>query len=400
MMRTRNVFASLALVLLTAGCNQDSTPIAESRSTVADSQPTSPASPLVLPKVAPLGPVEQRIAFLKGKLQGGTAWRVSGEYAALEVGVPGDAESFQLFVSSPDRFSATTKLATLTTNGDRGMLLMHPEQAHVILPARRAATPSLAVSGVPIGQGLFPFAAAFDWLTHPELLDSATANGDALQFTTLFGESVQARFAESGEVATFTVQMPLGEIVVAVKDFAPLKETGVFELKPPADSQDVSQQFIQFTGAEPSKELVGQPASDFTLRMLSGEAVQLSSLKGNVVLLDFWATWCPPCVAALPKLEKLHHSLQNEPVQILAINLNQAEDLDSVVPALLKKQGVEKLPVLHDDSDTLVRDYRIDALPHVVIIDAEGIIREVHIGREFTLEELRGTLLSYVPKGE
>jgi thiol-disulfide isomerase/thioredoxin len=400
MMSTRYAFAPLALMFLAAGCNQDSTPIAQTRSTISESQPISPASPLVLPKVAPLGPVEARITYLKGKSVEADAWRVSGEYASVEAGIPGNAEPFELSLSIPDRFSAKTSLATLTTNGDIGMLLMHPEQAHVILPARRAATPSLAVSGVPIGQGLFPFAPAFDWLTHPELLDSATANGDALQFTTLFGDTVQARFAESGNVASFTVQMPLGEIVVAVKEFSPLKESSVFDLKAPADSQDVSQQFIQFTGAEPSKELVGQPAPDFTLSMLSGEAVQLSSLKGNVVLLDFWATWCPPCVTALPKLEQLHVSLQDEPVQILAINLNQPQDLDSVVPALLQKQRVVKLPVLHDDSDYLARDYRIDALPHVVIIDAEGIIREVHIGREFTMEELRATLLSYVPKSD
>jgi thiol-disulfide isomerase/thioredoxin len=119
-------------------------------------------------------------------------------------------------------------------------------------------------------------------------------------------------------------------------------------------------------GSPEASDLPQRP--DFELSSLGGDLVTASAFDGSVVLIDFWATWCTPCVAQARTLEPLHRDFEGRGVEFLAISLG--EDLQTV------EAYVDRSPfpytVLIDPMDTLSVEYEIYALPTVVIIDRNG----------------------------
>jgi peroxiredoxin/outer membrane lipoprotein-sorting protein len=123
---------------------------------------------------------------------------------------------------------------------------------------------------------------------------------------------------------------------------------------------------------------VGRPAADFALKDLDGNLVRLSELRGKIVLLDFWATWCPPCRRELPVIEKLAEDLKEKNVVILGVNDEGA----STVKAYFKKTE-HTLATLEDTSRKVHRTYHADAIPTVFIIGPDGVVvRHLVGGRE------------------
>ena len=118
---------------------------------------------------------------------------------------------------------------------------------------------------------------------------------------------------------------------------------------------------------EPSKIV---QALDFTAKTLDGRTVQLSKLKGNVVFLNFWATWCVPCKAEMPAMERLHRALRGQPFRMLAVNLQEA-------PATIRK-FVDELgltfDVVLDPTGAITQDYNVNNLPLTFLIDKRGRI--------------------------
>ena len=117
-------------------------------------------------------------------------------------------------------------------------------------------------------------------------------------------------------------------------------------------------------------------AEDFTLRNFECAAISLSDYKGQVVYLDFWASWCKPCVASFPKLEALQQKYGNHGFTVLAINLdeNKANAL-----AFLQKHPVT-YPVLYDKDAKVAESYQVAAMPSSYFIDKKGNIRLSHRG--------------------
>ncbi|MBO0725456.1 MAG: redoxin domain-containing protein [Blastocatellia bacterium] len=114
---------------------------------------------------------------------------------------------------------------------------------------------------------------------------------------------------------------------------------------------------------------IGQEAPDFTLTDLNGKPVSLQSLRGKAVLLNFWATWCGPCVAEMPQLEKLHREYKNKGLIILGIDDEEA----AVAQAYLKRQGYT-FNTLVDAGKRVMRLYRINAIPQSFFITKDGKI--------------------------
>lgn len=105
-----------------------------------------------------------------------------------------------------------------------------------------------------------------------------------------------------------------------------------------------------------------------------GRATRLADLHGQVVLLDFWATWCNPCLRAMPALERIHQRHRDQGLAVLSINLDDAAKARAVLDSL-----GSTLPLFADDGTAADR-YRVSTIPHLVLIDRLGMIRYVHRG--------------------
>ncbi len=121
----------------------------------------------------------------------------------------------------------------------------------------------------------------------------------------------------------------------------------------------------------------GNQAPDFTLLDLSGRPVQLSSLRGKVVLLNFWATWCPPCREEIPSLVQLNKAMQGKPFQMLAVSVDEGGK--DAVQAFFAKKGVT-LPALLDGDGKVSRVYGTTGVPETFVIDAKGVIMKKVMG--------------------
>ncbi|QDU70398.1 TlpA family protein disulfide reductase [Mucisphaera calidilacus] len=122
--------------------------------------------------------------------------------------------------------------------------------------------------------------------------------------------------------------------------------------------------------------LLGRKAPGFTLKSVDGDVVRLSDLKGRVVVLDFWATWCPPCVVAMPELQKLHERYEAQGVTIVGVNLREDR---ATVKRFVEQKGLGFTFVL-DAEGRVGRSYRVSGIPQTVFIDREGVVQSVHVG--------------------
>lgn len=121
----------------------------------------------------------------------------------------------------------------------------------------------------------------------------------------------------------------------------------------------------------------GSQAPDFTLQDLSGKSVRLSSLRGKVVLLNFWATWCPPCREEVPSLVRLNKAMQGKPFEMLAVSVDEGGK--AAVEAFFKKEGAT-LPALLDTEGKAARLYGTTGVPETFVIDAKGVILKKVLG--------------------
>ncbi len=121
---------------------------------------------------------------------------------------------------------------------------------------------------------------------------------------------------------------------------------------------------------------IGTAAPDFTLRDMNGDPVTLSSLRGKVVLVNFWATWCPPCRAEKPTMERLHHVFEGQDFVILAVN---TENDPMAVREYLGRNPLS-FPVLLDNEGRVQNLYGVFRFPESFLIGKDGMILERYIG--------------------
>lgn len=122
--------------------------------------------------------------------------------------------------------------------------------------------------------------------------------------------------------------------------------------------------------------LTGQPAPDFALRSLGDSNLRLSEHLGEVVLLNFWATWCGPCRQEMPLLDELYNKYRRAGLVLLSVNLDNETDRAAEMAETLKIS----YPVLLDARKEVSRAYQVGTMPVTVLIDREGIVRYVSEG--------------------
>jgi len=135
---------------------------------------------------------------------------------------------------------------------------------------------------------------------------------------------------------------------------------------------------------------IDKPAPDFVLQDASGNTWKLSNLKGKVVFVNFWATWCKPCRDEMPAMEALNKSMAEKPFQMLSIVFN--DDLQ-MANSFARRLGAT-FPVLANPGPELAEAYMITGVPETFLIDTEGILRHKFIGPyDWDTPEMRSIVL-------
>lgn len=140
-------------------------------------------------------------------------------------------------------------------------------------------------------------------------------------------------------------------------------------------------------------DLTGQLAPDFALKSSTGANLRLSEFRGDVVMVNFWATWCGPCRQEMPLLDELYTRYERVGFSLLGVNI---DDNSQKAMNMVSELGVS-FPVLFDNSKEVSKLYQVNAMPVTVIIDREGNVRHVHHGykpgyEDKYLDEIRSLL--------
>jgi peroxiredoxin len=137
------------------------------------------------------------------------------------------------------------------------------------------------------------------------------------------------------------------------------------------------EQVLEFSGVPNLTEapLAGYLAPDFTLQTIQGESVTLSDLRGQPVIVNFWATWCPPCRAEMPDFQSVHQDYNG---RVTLLGVNQGETAP-VITTFAAEVGIT-YPMLVDADSAVNQTYGIRALPTTIFVDADGVVREVYSG--------------------
>ncbi len=142
-----------------------------------------------------------------------------------------------------------------------------------------------------------------------------------------------------------------------------------------------------------SSGLAGQSAPDFVLKSAAGENLRLSEFRGDVVMINFWATWCGPCRDEMPLLDELYIRYQRVGFRLLGVNI---DDDTRRAMAMVEELGVS-FPVLFDEKKEVSKLYEVEAMPVTILVDREGTVRHVHDGykpgyEQYYLNEIRSLL--------
>jgi len=137
------------------------------------------------------------------------------------------------------------------------------------------------------------------------------------------------------------------------------------------------------TGSLASAGLEGQPAPDFALKSSTGANMRLSEYRGDVVMINFWATWCGPCRQEMPLLDELYTRYQRVGFNLLGVNI---DDDSRRAMKMIEELGVS-FPVLFDARKEVSELYEVEAMPVTVLVDREGRVRHVHHGYKPGYEE-------------
>ncbi len=140
--------------------------------------------------------------------------------------------------------------------------------------------------------------------------------------------------------------------------------------------------FLFLTAEVPSPwgidELVGKKAPDFTLTDITGRSLSLSSLKGKTVLVNFWATWCPPCRNEMPSLNRLFKAYKDQGLIVLAVSTDRSP---STVKDFLSRYPADFQVFMDADMQTS-RRYRVFSMPTGFLLDKNGVIIKRYLGEE------------------
>lgn len=123
----------------------------------------------------------------------------------------------------------------------------------------------------------------------------------------------------------------------------------------------------------------GDQAPDFTLQSLQGEQMKLSDLRGKNVMINFWATWCPPCRVEMPHMQEYYETHKENDFAILAVNLTSTEKSENDIEPFVNEMGLT-FPVVLDTDNKVTDTYEVTGYPTSYFVDKQGVIRHKVVG--------------------
>jgi peroxiredoxin len=133
------------------------------------------------------------------------------------------------------------------------------------------------------------------------------------------------------------------------------------------------------TPNEVDNKIVGNPAPAFALTAVNTKgSVSMSSLEGQVVIVDFWGTYCEPCKKSFPKLQDLNTKYSTSGLRIVGISEDESDDKDKI-PGFASSYGA-KFTLGWDEDKSIAKSYKPDTMPSSFIIDKKGVVRYAHVG--------------------
>jgi thiol-disulfide isomerase/thioredoxin len=325
-------------------------------------------SHLELPvKLAVSNPGRLRIES-NGQL-GSTVIVSDGENTWMYVGSPLKQYTKTPAVSSPDALIKSV-------NPGIGEMLEDLKTRDPYLSAKITGQETVDVGGEKFD--CYVVEAALDKIKMPDLY--TMSNGSTKMWidkkTHLLLKQTTTATIEGGPLKVPT-KMTQGTAMLAMKLNQPVADS-FFVFTPPEGSRQVDEFKVEALKApvKATADLTGKPAVDFKLKAIDGTEYALRDLRGKVVLLDFWATWCAPCRKELPILEKIHHEFRDKGLVLLGMDVG--EDSDTVGKFL--RETKLSYPVVLTAAGETDQNYSVTAYPTIVLLDREGKIVLYHVG--------------------
>ncbi len=378
---------------------------------------------------------EQLVAIVEDNLQELQAYsfRLDVEMDLTAQGVEQKMDSmYDVKIERPNRWAIVLESGMMggssVSDGENLTRYVQMVKKYSIEPLEEAGnTPGIDESFMLLGAGgfsqLFMGEGLKDWLlegvTKSELLEKQEING-----STYTVAKFEKKNGTNIELAVSTGDRPLVRQVVVKPDFTKLAQgqAGIpkdmkldltlnftdwntdakysqddFVFSPPPGAEKVDSLFSQLSGEPELHPLVGEQAPTFTAMDLNGQAVALEQFAGeNVVILDFWATWCGPCVDALPIIARVAENFKDKHVVFYAVNEGETSE---TIREFLSEENLD-IPVLLDEDGIIGSLFQVSGIPQTVLIDSVGKVQVVHVGFGGNLENQLTQELEEILAGE